>query len=638
MPVFHRTLRRIATAAAGCLIALLTADVRAELTLAPLFGDHMVIQRNRPIPVWGSGDPGETVEVRLGQAAASATVGTDRTWQVTLDALPAGGPFTLTATAPGDQVERQDVLVGDVWLCSGQSNMQMGTHEAIGGEAAAARVGAASRVRFLTVPKWASDKPSTKLDTAWKVSSPEVALKFSAVGCFFAAELLDDPTLADVPLGLIDSSFGGTAIEAWMPAGALDDVPESERSGSMFGIRPAALYNAMIHPLTPAPVAGVIWYQGEANAGKPQTYTRLLPKLIATWRDAFASPELPFFIVQLPDFVGTMGGHYFIWLRESQAKVAADDPNVHLVVTIGSNDGQDLHPKEKQVIGQRAALLARQFVYGQSIIATPPAPVEIAPDGDAVRVRFDTHGSSLVNAAPNGAIRGFQIAGDDGVYRFADARLDGDTIILTGEGVKNPRTVRYGWTAVGHADLTSAEGVPVAPFRTDTLPVRNVEVLDLPIVRRVGTEVYELTVSGTGKITSLTVGSKQFLNGDRGTGGGTSIPVMFGEKEMRHITQPSPDRITFADDGGVTVALAFDEAAMTWTIQARKDDFDYRINLDPRVEVSKTGGKRVKLERGGSVITIDGIDSIEDRGRDGHVLKVRVAKQSSATLQLAISR
>lgn len=619
-------------------VAVLYRRASADLVPGAYFSDRMVLQRDQPIPVWGWANAGSDVYVQLGHRTSNCTADAQGRWRVELDPLPAGGPHTLVISADRERVELQDVLIGDVWLCSGQSNMQMTVKEAEGGTAAAERAAQYERLRLLTVPKWASDEPSTKLDGEWKQATVESARDFSAVGCFFALDLLESESAAGVPLGLIDSSFGGTAIEGWIPADDLDGVlAERDISASMFGIKSSALYNAMIHPLTGARIAGVIWYQGEANAGKPAVYARLLPLLVSSWRAAFDNDELPFLIVQLPDYTGTMGGHYFTWLREAQAKAAAGDPHVHLVPTLGSNDGHDLHPKEKQIIGERAAMLARQHAYGEDLIADPPTIADVSTNQDALRVQFDTAGSTLVNASPDGRIRGFELAGEDGQFWFAEATLEGDAVVLRAAQVSQPTHVRYGWSAVGHADLTNKAGMPVAPLRTDEQPVANVEVLKVPTVRQVRTDAYAVTISGLGKVTSLAVDGKQFLDSDVGADGGTSIPGLFGERELRNVRPLSARRIAYADDGA-RLTFEFDESAMQWTLEATGgDDLEFRIHIDPRVDVHRLSDSRVRLTRGNAAVEIDGVGDVEDRD-DSKTLMVRVPKGGTATLLFTISR
>ena len=343
--------RRSAFALAFLLI--LAGVARADdVEFGAPFGDHMVVQRDRPIRVWGEASPGADVEVRCGPRRAMTTSGPDRRWSVVLEALPAGGPFVLSAESGASRAEIKDALVGDIWLCSGQSNMQMTLEECDGGPAAAEAAGRLANLRLASVGRRPSAKPESGGDIRWRTASPDAARHFSGVGYFFASALLTDPSLRDVPLGVIDSSFGGTMCEGWIPREALAGFAPADLRVSLFGIGPSGLYNGMIAPLGNAPIKGVVWYQGEANADRPETYPRLLAALIASWRGRFETPDLPFIVIQLPDYAAGAGGLSWAWLREAQAAAVRTTPHTSLAVGINTNDGFDLHPRQKAEIGR----------------------------------------------------------------------------------------------------------------------------------------------------------------------------------------------------------------------------------------------------------------------------------------------
>ena len=630
------TLAGAVVAACLCLATTATRAAAAAVRLSPYFSDHMVVQRDRPIAVWGDGDAGEKVQVSLGNAKAAATVGGDGTWHATLDAMPASAePATLILTAAGKRTEVNDVLVGDVWLCSGQSNMQMSTKEANHGDDEAAKAGDYQTLRFLSVPKWGSDTPAAHLDATWKTSSTQVARDFSAVGFFFAVELMNDPAMKGVPIGLIDSSFGGTSAEGWTPPGKLDGViPSDEVSASMFGIKTSALWNAMVNPLTPTSLRGVVWYQGEANAGRPGVYAKVLTAMIGGWRDAFAQPELPFILVQLPDFTGTMGEHFFTWTREAQAQVARDVPQVWVAQAVGTNDGSNLHPTEKQVIGRRAAMLAREHVYGENVVAEGPTMTAVKADGDEVRVTFDARGSTLADVTPDTPLRGFEVAGDDGDYRYAEAIIDGDSVMLKADGVPNPKTVRYAWAPVPATDLADAEGRPAAPFRTDDQPPRDIAVLQEPTPRRVRTRDYDVTISGFGKVTSLVFSRKQFLSNAPGQEGGTSMPVMFGERELRDVERPASDTIIYRDNS-VAVTYAFDDKSMRWEIRPQqKEAVQFRLAVAPGVTVEPTGDGRFSLKKDDVTLQVTGFEKADKQPDGRTMLEVNAPAGGAATIEI----
>ena len=288
------------------------------------------------------------------------------------------------------------------------------------------------------------------------LASRDSARDFSGVGFFFAAELLADPALRGVPVGVIDASFGGTMCEAWVPAEALAGFAREELRNSMFGIAPSALYNGMIAPLGKAPIKGVVWYQGEGNSDRPSHYPRLLAALFASWRNRFETPDLPFIVVQLPDFAG-WSGLSWAWMREAQATAVRATEHASLAVGIATNDGSDLHPRQKREIGRRAALLALHDVYGRPVVARGPEFRRASPEGHSIRVTFDTTGDGLASSG-GGPIRGFAVAGADGRYCYADAAVDGDAVLLRSEAVPAPLTVRYAWAGTRARTSSTAPG------------------------------------------------------------------------------------------------------------------------------------------------------------------------------------
>lgn len=625
-----RASRSFALLAALCLISRAAA---AGVELAPVFSDNAVLQRGVPLPVWGRAEPNAKVEVTLGDDTHSTTADADGRWRVSLKARDASKePLVLRAAAGGAEAVARNVLVGDVWLCAGQSNMQMGLREADGGPAEVRVAANRPRLRLLTVPKGAADKPRASFDAKWKECSPESAAGFSAVGYFFGAELQATPALADVPLGLIDCSFGGTAAEAWTSAEALEGFRAEDLLPSMFGIKPAHLYNGMVAPLTSFPIRGVLWYQGESNAARPALYARLLSAMIADWRKRWDQPDLPFLIVQLPPFTDPR----FAWVREAQAETSRTEPKVGLAVTIDTTDGFDPHPKQKRPVGVRLALLARRLAYGEKLVAEGPVFKSAKPDGGTVRVSFDTGGDGLA-AGAGGAVKGFAVAGDDGAYRFAEASIEGDDVVVRSDAVPHPKTARYGWAGIPEATLTDRSGLPAAPFRTDALPMDAFEVQRLPAGRRVSTPNYEVEVNGDGKVTSLVVGGKQFLSNAPGAAGGTSVPGFLGPRQLQDVRALGPQLLS-CGDSDVTLLLSFAERASTWELSNRgKGDVRFRVATAAKVEASgPDGGGRVTLSRGKASVTVAGVDSVAD-GEDGKVLEVVVKPGATKTISLDLA-
>lgn len=609
--------------------------VAAEFGLGEAFGEHMVLQRGRPIRVWGRAEAGAVVEVRVGPRRGEAEAGPEGRWEVVLEPLPAGGPHVLKAEAGDEVTEVDDVLVGDVWLCSGQSNMQMTLKESEGGPEAADAAGSLRELRLATVGRKAAATPESTCELRWRAPSPEVARDFSAVGFYFAAALRADPALEGVPIGVIDSSFGGSRCEAWIPEEALAGFDPATLRPSLFGTGPSGYYNAMIAPLTRAPIRGVVWYQGEGNADQPGPYDDLLGALIASWRERFEIPDLPFVVIQLPDWVAGADGYSWAWLREAQAEAVRATERTSLAVGIRTTDGHNLHPTEKAPIGRRAALCALRDVYGRPVLASGPSFQAARPEGGALRVEFDAAegGLATIDGRPP---RGFAIAGADGEYAYADARIEGDAVVLESAAVPAPRTARYAWAGAPDATLTDRSGLPAPPFRTDTLDPPDVDVQHLPVARHVRMKGYEATVSGSGSVTSLGVGGKQFLSNALNGAGGTGVPGWLGFRSLSNIREPGPGRV-LCGDSEVEVLLDFAEAGMEWTVTNRSPNaITFRIALAPQVAVTAPGDPAaLTLSRGDASLTVTGVETVTDT-EDGPVLEVPVAAGSNATLTFAI--
>ncbi|WP_193212889.1 sialate O-acetylesterase [Luteolibacter marinus] len=618
------------------LLILLAGPVFAgEFRLAPLFTEEMVVQRGRTVPVWGQAEPGAEIEVTLGPETSTVHSGADGRWRVDLAALPTGGPYRLEAKSGGRTLTVAKVLSGDVWLCSGQSNMEMALRETLGARRALADAAMRRNLRLFRIPlKWAAG-PADDLGegdtTRWSIATPEAVRDFSAVGYYFGERLAQDPALADVPIGLIGSAFGGTPVEAWIPHAGVSDLKPEDTCSIPFNAGTSAMYNAMIHPLAPAGLKGVLWYQGESNTGKPQLYGGLLGKMIAGWRDAFAEPQLPFLIVQLPAWEGRIDGRSFTWIREAEAAVAAADEHVSLAVTIDTHDGSNLHPPEKQEIGRRLALLARRDIYGEEIDAEGPIFTGVELAGDSVRVSFETHGRGLASRDPE-QLRGFSVAGADGKHHFADARIDGDQVILKSDEVPEPMSVRYAWADVPDADLIAPDGLPAAPFRTDVEPPSEDDGFK-PQARsyRIEKRDYQLTVDGKGRVTSLVLKGREFVSNAPGLDGATSIPIFFGGRTLGNVRRIAPGRIT-CSDASVSLEIDCRDDGMTWSVTNRDDGAcSFRLALLPQVEATKEEGA-VILRRGDATAEVEGPLELETPNENGRLLSLKVEGKSTATM------
>ena len=510
-------------------LAAIASPLHAAVTLPRLFGDNMVLQRGQPVPVWGKADPGEKVVVSFAGQEKTATAGEDGQWRVTLDPLPANKtPQTLTVSG-NNKVTLENVLVGEVWLCSGQSNMEWTVSKAadFNSEKAAANF---SEIRHFKVPRTSKAFPQSDVKAEWQVCSPGTVGGFTAVGYFFARELFQQQ---DVPIGLLHSSWGGTTIEVWMSPESVESAtdlaelhkkifsqsslsPEGKKLHEDYlvdlkkwtaateenlakGIplteppavpwpawdnpQPTQLYKGMIHPLAPFALRGAIWYQGESNGFEDSIYTSKLRALIAGWRAKWGQGDFPFYIVQLANFKNIEPkpeniGKDWAKLREAQAKALAI-PNTGLAVTVDIGESEDIHPINKQDIGKRLALWALAGPYGKDITPSGPLYKSHRTEGSKIRVAFDHAKNDLMTGKKNGLapvepdptaeLRWFEIAGEDHVFKPAQAVIQGSELVISCPDVPSPVAARYAFVQdPAGANLYNTEGLPASPFRTDS--------------------------------------------------------------------------------------------------------------------------------------------------------------------------
>lgn len=444
------------------------------LTLASIFSDHMVLQRDMKLPIWGHAEPGAKVVVKFQEDEQEATADADGKWKVVVGPFDAGGPYELSVAAGDDALSLDDVLVGEVWVASGQSNMEWPmTHT----RDAKQEIAAANwpQIRFIDVPNVTAGKPQTSFETqGWQPATPDNIGSFSAVACFFARDL---HKALDVPIGLIGCSWGGTPMEAWTSREALQSSPtfkplvdaqdkppaDAEPSKPIGPNEPSSLFNGMLSTVIPYGIRGAIWYQGEGNAGRHYQYAELSKLMVADWRNRWGEGEFPFLLVQLAAF--EPGGDSWPFLREAQTQTT-EVPNVGMAVAIDIGDKTDIHPVNKQDVGARLALAARAVAYGEAIEHSGPTYREMKANGGAVHVTFD-HAEGL--KAKDGELKGFQVAGADGKFVPAAAKIDGKAIVVSSDAVPEPKDVRYNWAAFPDGNLYNAAGLPAVPFRTDKL-------------------------------------------------------------------------------------------------------------------------------------------------------------------------
>ena len=483
-------------------LLLSARDAAADVTLPTLLADHMVVQRGLPVHVWGMAAVNEGVTVVFRGETKSTTADELGRWNVYLSSGEAGGPFQMTVKA-ANTILLNDILVGDVWVASGQSNMEFSMKSLANPdvEIAAAQY---PRIRIFRVEHRPSDFPRSDVEAkTWTACSPETVGDSSAVAYYFARDLQQK---LNVPIGLIESFWGGTTAESWTSLRALSAdaslmpvfaerskmvdeqetallqrkkedrafeqaVAQAKAEGKpapwpawhpdFAGWAPAALYNGMIAPLTRSAIRGVIWYQGESNAGeRASLYAHLFQTMIQDWRRNWDEGDFPFLFVQIANWNTAPDGR---WpeVRDAQRK-ALDLRNTGMAVTIDIGDGVDLHPKNKRDVALRLALAARAITYGEKIEWLGPLYQQLTKEDHALRVWFD-HANGL--RAKDGPVVGFEVAGSDGKYVAADAKIEGASVVVSSAAVPEPVSVRYAWAPNPTCNLYNREGLPASPFQ-----------------------------------------------------------------------------------------------------------------------------------------------------------------------------
>jgi len=437
----------------------------SPLRLPNIFGSRMVLQRDQPLPVWGQATPGDRVSVSLDQAQAEAVADGSGSWKVWLPAQKAGGPHVLTVRGSKDEIKLENVLVGEVWVCSGQSNMQWSVSSSNNREQ---EIAAANhpRLRLFTVPNVMTPTPQADCEGGWDVCSSQTVGGFSAVGYYFGREVQKE---LDVPVGLIHTSWGGSPCEAWMSREALeadpDFAPILDRAKDNLGYG-MGMYNAMIHPLIPFGIRGAIWYQGESNCQRATQYRKLFPDLIADWRKRWGQGDFPFYYVQLAPF----NHHRAEWAELMEAQLMAlKVPNTGMAVITDIGELNNIHPVNKQDVGRRLALWALAKTYGRAdVLPSGPLYKSMQVEGNKIRLQFD-HAQGL-KSRDGKPLDWFTIAGADHQFKPAVATIDSDSILVESDQVSSPLSVRFGWSDVAQPNLINAAGLPASPFRTDELP------------------------------------------------------------------------------------------------------------------------------------------------------------------------
>jgi sialate O-acetylesterase len=490
---------------------------------APIFRDHMVLQRDIQAAVWGTATPGERVSVNLNGQKASTTADAAGKWMVRLPKMKAGGPYQMTLTGKS-LININDVYVGEVWICSGQSNMAMTVAKenrywcGVNNEAEEVAAADYPQIRFFDVDVKMTTDPVADANGTWRICSPKTIGGRSATAYFFGRDLYKN---LNVPIGLVVTSYGASTAEAWTSRPALTEnkklkflvdkfdkackdfesgaaqqeykttladwesaAAKAKAEGKKEPKKPGApkdprndqhsatvLYNAMISPLVPYGIRGAIWYQGESNSPTADVYEEIMANLIANWRTVWGEGNFPFLYVQLANYGKAQ--------TEPQSHISAETkkyeaqlhnlsiPNTGMAVAIDIGDANNIHPKNKQEIGRRLSLIAEALVYGRRVEYSGPTFEKMYKKGNSIVLQFGHVGGGLTTRGGNGKLTGFAIAGEDRKFVWADAKIQGDTIIVSSPTVEKPVAVRYGWDKNPIVSLYNEAGLPASPFRTD---------------------------------------------------------------------------------------------------------------------------------------------------------------------------
>jgi sialate O-acetylesterase len=443
----------IAIALAVCVLAI-GSPALADVTVPTIFGDNMVLQRDVELPVWGQADAGEKITVTMCGKTATAAADKDGAWAVKLPAMKCTPKQTgLTMTIKGaNTITLKNILIGEVWVGSGQSNMEWSLSRSTGGKEAIAKADLPN-IRLYHVPKTQSKTPNKDIKAAWKVCSPKTCDRFSGVLFFFGQRLHNE---LKIPIGLINSSWGGSPIEPW----TVTDASKKQGGG---------MYNAMIAPLQPFSVRGAIWYQGETNVMRKNglKYFDKKKALIEGWRKTWNNDKLSFYTVQIAPWAGRYAPGELPKLWEAQV-ASLKLPGTGLAVITDLVDNiKDIHPQNKLPVGNRLALWALVKDYGKTdLVYSGPLYKSMKIEGAKIRVSF-AHATGGLAARDGKDLNEFQIAGADGAFVPAKAVIDGETVVVSADGVKAPKSVRFGWHKVANPNLINKAKLPASPFQTD---------------------------------------------------------------------------------------------------------------------------------------------------------------------------
>ena len=497
-------------------LMFIMASVQAEVKMPNIFGSNMVLQREKNVPVWGWANPNEKVTVKFNGQTKETTANEAGKWQVILDPLTAGGPFKLEVSGT-NALAFDNVLVGEVWLCSGQSNMQMSVKSSLDSEK---EIAAANypEIRIFQIPNVMNNLPQNNVNSTWKICSPETVPGFSAAAYFFGREIYQS---LKIPVGLINSSWGGTRIEPWTPPVGFQSVPELKNITAQLNLKdpasdahkkltdetvkkyeawleatkkavaadqlltappvcpveilpytnhqqPTVLFNAMINPLVPLAFRGALWYQGESNRGEGMLYFYKMQALVNGWRTVFNNNDLAFYFVQLAPYKYGNNPQALAEIWEAQT-AALSIPNTGMAVTVDIGNVKNIHPTNKQEVGRRLALQALNKTYGKKdVVCDSPLFDSMRLDGDKAVITFKN--AVELKTRDGKTPDWFEISGADGQFKKADVVIAENTVILSASGIEKPLAVRFAWSHIAEPNLVNEAGLPAAAFRAGKLP------------------------------------------------------------------------------------------------------------------------------------------------------------------------
>lgn len=494
--------------------------VRANVALPSMLTSHMVLQRDREVPIWGWAEPSEKVTVSFAGQSVSTQADAEGNWMVKLKPMTASAESRSMTIQGANQVVLEDVLVGEVWVCSGQSNMQWAVNDSWNADLTVLSA-KNPQIRLVTIENMGVQVPLQDFQGGWQVCSPETVGGFSAVGYNFGLQLQQ---VLGVPVGLIDNAWGGSSCEAWIERDRMggdaehygplmqkwadtEAQPEMKSSYEAYEQallvwqkeaiaakkagqevprqpappnnpmvtqhRPGNLLNGRVHPIMPFAIRGAIWYQGESNAGRAYQYRHMFPLMVQNWREAWGQGDFPFYWVQLADFQAEPAGpSESTWaeLREAQTMSVQALPHSGQAVIIDLGEAADIHPRNKAEVAKRLARLALAQDYGVSIVHRSPRYASMETQGNKIVVSFEDRGGGIRTVDKHDVV-GFWIAGEDRQWKVAQAKVvDGQKVEVWNDEVAKPVAVRYAWADNPVCNLFNAEGLPVTPFRTDDWP------------------------------------------------------------------------------------------------------------------------------------------------------------------------